>query len=89
MDKISELLQEAKPLYSLREGFYQTLITEEKDLSNSYEEADINDFQISRARSTSGQEWFDGWAWWGGNIAGIHFAEVPVITRDDSRPNHS
>jgi len=43
--------EEAKPLYSLREGFYQTLITEEKDLSNSYEEADINDFQNSEDQS--------------------------------------
>ncbi|MBP3829093.1 MAG: hypothetical protein ILA06_02145 [Bacteroidaceae bacterium] len=72
----------------LEDGVTPTIDNVDQIISAS-DPADINDFQISRARSTSGQEWFDGWAWWGGNIEGIHFAEVPVISRDDSRPNHS
>jgi len=39
--------EDAKPLYSLREGFCQNLITEDKDLRYSYEEADIDDFPNS------------------------------------------
>jgi len=39
--------EDAKPLYSLREGFCQNLISEDKDLRYSYEEADIDDFPNS------------------------------------------
>ncbi|MBQ6037562.1 MAG: hypothetical protein IJL37_02695 [Bacteroidaceae bacterium] len=60
-----------------------------EDIIGASDQSEVQDFQISRATSSSEHEWFDGWAWWGGNIAGIHFAEVPVITRDDERPNHS
>ena len=39
--------EDAKPLFSLREGFCQNLISEDKDLRYSYEEADIDDFPNS------------------------------------------
>ena len=43
--------EDAKPLYSLREGFCQNLISEDKDLRYSYEEADIDDFPNSEDQS--------------------------------------
>ena len=51
----------------------------------------INDFHLSRARSTSGHEWFDGWAWFvpGSPGDGIHFATVPTFARYQPRPQHS
>jgi len=43
--------EDAKPLHSLRECFCQTLISEDKDLRYSYEEADIDDFPNSEDQS--------------------------------------
>jgi len=43
--------EDAKPLHSLRECFCQTLISEDKDLRYSYEEADFDDFRNSEDQS--------------------------------------
>lgn len=52
-------------------------------------ETTVGDYQITRARSTNNHYWYDGWSWYTPDVPGVHFAEVPVITRYDARPNHS
>ena len=44
--------EDAKPLYPLKEEYYQNIIADEKDLIYSYEEAEIDDFPNSEEQTS-------------------------------------
>ena len=44
--------EDAKPIYSLREEFYESMITEDKDMRYSYEDADIDEYTNSEEQNT-------------------------------------
>ena len=43
--------EDAKPIYSLRDEFYENMITEDKDMKYSYEEADVDEYTNSEEQN--------------------------------------